>query len=204
MALKNFCPQLFAEEFAENVDVYYECPMNRFDRWLQEQSRSFSPVEEYYLNCGGATKVPVPQENFHDCIIAWSLSVGETSILQRDGVVKIMSFYYQTRVRWDSAFSELNDEWLAIESWMDDQREKVPPEVANMFSSSGDFWWYDTNAQLLRTAYGSASIALACAAVVVLVSSRSFSIMFFALFAIGFVLLSVTAMLVASGWTLGL
>lgn len=56
---------------------------------------------------------------------------------------------------------------------------------------------------MLKTAYGAAGIALAAAAVVMLFSSRSFEITLFALVTIGFILLSVTSALVASGWSLG-
>jgi len=56
---------------------------------------------------------------------------------------------------------------------------------------------------MLETAFGAAAIALGAAGLVVLLSSRSFVLTGFALFTIGYVLTSTTAMLVASGWTLG-
>mmetsp|Transcript_10608 Transcript_10608/g.24633 ORF Transcript_10608/g.24633 Transcript_10608/m.24633 type:complete len:183 (+) Transcript_10608:2208-2756(+) len=56
---------------------------------------------------------------------------------------------------------------------------------------------------MLRTAYSAAAIALGAAGIVVLLSSRSIVLTIFALFTIGYVLASTTAMLVASGWTLG-
>jgi Gpi18-like mannosyltransferase len=57
---------------------------------------------------------------------------------------------------------------------------------------------------ILSSALSSVGIALAAAFVVVLFSSRSFEITLLAIFTIGFILASVTAMLVATGWTLGL
>lgn len=62
---------------------------------------------------------------------------------------------------------------------------------------------YDTNGRMLQTAYGAAAIALGAAGIVVLLSSRSFVLTIFSIFTIGYVLTSTTAMLVASGWTLG-
>ena len=56
---------------------------------------------------------------------------------------------------------------------------------------------------MFRTAIGAAGIALGAAGLVVLLSSRSFVLTFFSLFAVGYVLTSTTAMLVASGWNLG-
>ena len=63
--------------------------------------------------------------------------------------------------------------------------------------------WYDTNGQMLSTAYGGAGIALGAAAVVVLLSSRSFLLTIYSLLTIVYILAATTAMLVASGWTLG-
>lgn len=62
----------------------------------------------------------------------------------------------------------------------------------------------DTNGSMLRTAYGAAGIALGAAAIVVLLSTRSFVISLFSILTIGFILTSVTAILVGIGWTLGL
>jgi hypothetical protein len=73
-----------------------------------------------------------------------------------------------------------------------------------VFFSSQDFWWYDTNGQILKSAYTSAAIAMGAAFVVILLASRSFEITFFAVIALVFILLSVTAILVGIGWTLGL
>ena len=80
---------------------------------------------------------------------------------------------------------------------------QAPIGTQNGYFSSEDFWWYDTNGQMLRTAFSSAGVALAGAAAVILISSRSFILTLFATITIGYVLTSVTATLVAIGWTLG-
>lgn len=54
-----------------------------------------------------------------------------------------------------------------------------------------------------RTAYGSAAIAIAAAAVVILLSSRSLVMTVFSVLAVCYVLASVTSMMVAAGWKLG-
>jgi len=130
--------------------------------------------------------------------------VRETFVLQDGGKVKIILNRFQSRVRYDSPFADLDREWNAIESWMNEQSAVAPVAVSNMYFSSDDFWWMDTNQNILNTAYGAAAIALAAAALVILFSSRSFVLTLFAVFTIGFILTSVTAMLVAAGWTLGL
>jgi hypothetical protein len=73
-----------------------------------------------------------------------------------------------------------------------------------VFFSSEDFWWYDTNAQVLKSTYSSAAIAMGGAMIVILVASRSLEITILAVVALFFILLSVTAILVGIGWTIGL
>jgi predicted RND superfamily exporter protein len=97
----------------------------------------------------------------------------------------------------------LDDEWQLIETWMKEQTHQAPSGVNRGYFSSFDFWWYDTNGQMLQTAYSAAGIALGCAAAVILFSSRSLLLTVFSTLTIGYVLTSVTATLVALGWTLG-
>lgn len=56
---------------------------------------------------------------------------------------------------------------------------------------------------MLKTAYASSGIALAAAGLAILVSSRSIVLTVFSTLTVGYVLTSVTATLVAMGWTLG-
>ena len=202
--LLDFCPAFFGTEFAEVVNDDFQCSVNKFDAWLMEQSSAVNSTEAYRSSCGGASGLPMPEDMFDDCIVAWSQLVGDSGVLQRDGVVEVIVFPYQSRVRYDSKHEVLDDEWKMIESWLDNITASAPIGVQDVFQSSEDYWWYDTNGSILVSAYGSAAIALAAAAIVMLISSRSFEITLFAIFTILFILLSVTALLVASGWTLGL
>jgi 5-methyltetrahydrofolate--homocysteine methyltransferase len=56
---------------------------------------------------------------------------------------------------------------------------------------------------MLSTAYGGAGIALATAAIVVLISTRSFLLTIYSIITIVYIIAATTAMLVATGWTLG-
>mmetsp|Transcript_26915 Transcript_26915/g.48718 ORF Transcript_26915/g.48718 Transcript_26915/m.48718 type:complete len:140 (-) Transcript_26915:666-1085(-) len=127
-------------------------------------------------NCTGATSLPVPRESFDKCIIAWSQLVEETFVLQRAGKVRILLNSFQSRVRYDSPYDKLTEEWNTIEAWMTNQSAAAPVGVKGMYFSSEDFWWNDTNSDILRAAYGAAAIALAAAALVILFSSRSSSL----------------------------
>mmetsp|Transcript_18498 Transcript_18498/g.28220 ORF Transcript_18498/g.28220 Transcript_18498/m.28220 type:complete len:371 (+) Transcript_18498:1995-3107(+) len=198
-----FCDRLFAEDFASKTFSDYECPMDKFNKWLQEQSSSTSPDMIYSDFCAGATEIPIRQEFFDRCIISWSKSVIETDVLSNDGEVKIILIRAQSRARFDSAYDLLKTEWNKFETWLKNERKTAPEGVNRMYHSSEDFWWYDTNGQMLATAYTGAAIALACAAVVVFFSSRSLIMTLFAILSIGYVLVATSACLVAIGWELG-
>jgi 5-methyltetrahydrofolate--homocysteine methyltransferase len=201
--LMNFCDRLFAEEFAGLTRENYTCPLNQFDSWLSREATSETPSSIYADNCAGVTGLPMPPKDFNPCITAWTNAFNVTSILERNGVVKIMYIEFQQRIRYDSRYDDLNDEWHIIEHWFENERASAPEEVNKVFHSSGDFAWYDTNGSMLQTAYGSAAIALAFSSLVVLISSRSVVLTLFSLVTIGYVLTATTALLVAIGWTLG-
>jgi hypothetical protein len=199
--LKDFCKNFFAEDFADPAASGYLCPINRFERWLQNQTAALAPDAAYAENCVGAAGLPMDSDAFHSCFVSWSQEVGEKSILARNGIVEIMSIPFNSRVRYDSPNSELDAEWHLIEDWMNQQ--PAPAEVSNAYFSSPDFWWYDTNTQMFRTAYGSAGIAIGASAIIILLSSRSLVMTLFSVLSIGYVLASVTSMMVSIGWTLG-
>lgn len=201
--LSGFCSSLFEEEFAEAPNEKYICSFDAFESWVEEQATSQDPDDAYTENCGGAQSIPIPPDNFHDCMIAWSQLVEDSRVLSNNGKVRIIWLQFASRVRWDSPFDDLDEEWARIENWFKRISASAPAGVNKPIYSSYDFWWYDTNGQMLSTAYGSAGIALGASAAVILFSSRSFTLTFFAVVTIGYVLTAVTATLVGFGWTLG-
>jgi hypothetical protein len=201
--LLDFCDNLFDQEFAAKIDADYYCPLQKFDMWLKEQSIETSPDAIYAEHCSGATGIPVAQDQFHPCIVSWSREVSEMSILSRNDKVEIIFFPFKSRVRFEDQYDDLDKEWRLIEKWMEKENDQAPSGVSRVYFSSVDFLWYDTNGQMLTTAFSSAGIALAAAAAVLLLSSRSFVLTIYATLTIGYVLFSVTAMLVGIGWTLG-
>lgn len=202
--LKEFCPRFFQEDFADESIADYECPINRFESWLLMQSlMSGTPDEIYLASCDGASALPMDSAAFHGCLSSWALETEEKMVLSRNGVIQVMYFPFSSRVRYDSANKDLDAEWNLIEQWMKDDQKDAPAEVSRGYFSSEDFWWYDTNSAMFQTAYGSAGIALAASAIIILLSSRSLVMTLFSVLSIGYVLASVTAMMVAIGWDLG-
>ena len=199
--LRDFCDHFFANEFAGLVDSDYVCPINRFDEWLQEQSTLTAPEAIYKDHCAGATSVPLDPSTFDACLSAWADQEEETTVLSRQGKLTSMYIKFNSRVRYDSPYEDLDDEWHTIEDYM--QSLETPPGTSNGYFTSEDFWWYDTNGQMLQTAYASSGIALGAAAAAILFSSRSIILTLFSTLTVGYVLTSVTATLVAMGWTLG-
>jgi len=203
--LLNFCEEFFNQPFASRIAQDFVCPMNELDQWLQDNANNNgnSNNDAYAESCEGATGLPLPEENFHACAAAWSIDTGSTTMLQRNGTtIEAIFFYYTGRVRVDSPYAELKDEWNLVEDYLRGT-DAPDPSVSGVFAASIDFWWFDTNGSMLRSAYQSAGIALAFSGFVVLLSSRSFILTLFALITIAYVLVSTTAMLVATGWTLG-
>jgi len=206
--LRDYCEELLEQEFASPLDINYTCPLTRFEQRLQDQSTAVDTTTSdaivYSENCNGATELPIASpSDWHTCVIAWSKEYGETSILSRSNEVTIVIVPFLSRVRYDDQYDVINKEWKMIEDWVKAKNSKAPKGVTKGLFTSFDFWWYDTNGQMLSTAYSSAGIALLCAAVVILASSKSFAMTIFCTLTIGYVLTSVTASLVAIGWTLG-
>ena len=201
--LLNFCDRFFAEDFAGYTEDGYVCGINSFDVWLKSESNSTNPSAPYIDHCEGATGLPMTVAAFNPCISAWASTASDITILVKDGVVKVIFIKFQQRIRFDSPYDQLNKEWNTIESWLTAERAAAPAGVNKMYHSSADFWWYDTNGNMLQAAYGSAAISLGFAAVLVFFASRSLLLTLFCVLTIGFILTSTTALLVASGWTLG-
>mmetsp|Transcript_7523 Transcript_7523/g.15390 ORF Transcript_7523/g.15390 Transcript_7523/m.15390 type:complete len:1133 (-) Transcript_7523:134-3532(-) len=198
--LRDFCDRFFSEDFAEVVDEGYLCPMNAFDEWLQKQSSNTTSTA-YSTHCDGATSLPMSEDKLDLCMYNWGQEVREYRVLARQDKITTMYFSFNSRVRYDSPFEDLEDEWNLLEKWMKSQ--DAPEGADHAFFTSEDFWWYDTNGAMLDTAFQSAGIAMAAAAAVILFSSRSLILTIFATVTVGYVLTSVMAMLVAVGWTLG-
>ena len=200
--MRTFCSIFFATEYAEKIDESFVCPIDTFNQWLQDQSNSTTPDLAYVESCDGATELPMSSEAFNGCLTGYAQTALNTYILEYQGQVRIIWFPYQSRVRFDSPYDDLDNEWNAIEKWMKEQN--APEGVNKMYSSSEDFWWYDTNGNMLSTAFQSAGISLATCAVVVFISMRSISLMFYSMGTVMYILVVVTAVLRAVGWTLGL
>jgi hypothetical protein len=202
--LLGFCEYFFAQDFAAPPYEGYQCPMNAFNRWLAQQSVSDSPDSVYISNCNGATSVPLAETDFHACIIAWSRLYEQTEILATDGEVRIISAKTKTNSNFDSPYDILDAEWNSFERYLSIERKNAPEGVNEMYHSSPDFWWYDTNGRMLKTAVTAGTIALGCAAIIILISCRSFVMTIFCIISIGYVLLASTACLIVLGWDLGL
>ena len=128
----------------------------------------------------------------------------ESAVLSRDGIVTVIFLPFTQRARYDDPNDVLDAGWHLTEDWFGDYQSAAPEEANKAYFSSEDYWWYDTNTAMFNTAVGSTAIALAAAAVVILVSSRSCTMTIFSVISVAYVLASVTAMMVAAGWELGL
>jgi len=201
--LVGFCDKLFAQEWARKSSNDFVCPINDFDGWLREQAVNGTDAV-YTEYCNGATGLPMPEEDFNTCLYRWGQLFENPFLLVRNGQLQISMVRFRGRVRFDSPFDKIDKEWHLIEKWMQEEQTLAPASVNKMYFTSDDFWWYDTNRSMLRTAIVAALIAVATSAAVILISSRSLVLTLFASLTVTYVLVSVTTILVGLGWTLGL
>lgn len=197
--MKGFCDRMFETSFINIPYSGYECSINKFDTWLSDQPTN--PSDIWLENCSGATSVPVPEDVFDPCIIAWSKSVTDRQVLQKDGEVKILLVETEASINFRQPIPRIKEEWNKFESFFNS--ENLPSGMEHTFHASRMWAWYDTNQQMYLTAIGAAGIAIAFSAFIVLISSRSFVLTLFAEICIVYVLAAATAMLVGLGWELG-
>lgn len=200
----NFCEKLFDSGLASPFTNEYKCTINEFGTWLRDQNVSVTKDPEYISNCNGATSLPMAEDQFDSCIIAWSELTGNKNVLSKGGKVTILRTEVKTDVKWDAPFIKMEEYWKRFENYMEAEREIAPGGVNGMFQSSSPFWWYDTNVSMLQTAIGAALIAIGFASIIALLSSRSLFLSLFAIISITYVLAATTSSLVGFGWSLGL
>jgi len=201
--LRDFCDNLFEEDFAWFPEDSFVCPMNEFDQWLKDQNSSNERDDLYNTICGSPNGIPVASDKFHACMSGWAKRTRNFDVLSRDGIVKIMRVPFRNRGIFTDPYGVLEKEWVAIEEHLTTSNEGAPEGVQQAFFVGLTFHWYDTNGSIQKTAYSSAGIALAACAGIILLSSQSVILTVFSTITILFILMSVTAMLVAFGWTLG-
>jgi hypothetical protein len=201
--LQGFCDRLFEESFASSPSTGYKCVINEFDSWLAEQSTSASPTDNYANNCAGSSALPVPEEVFDPCIIAWSKLVDNRDVLQENGVVKILIMEAESNISYRDPIPMIQIQWNYFEDFVKAYTAEAPAGVNNPMHVSQLWWWFDTNQQMFLTAIGAAGIAIGFSAIIVLIASRSLVLMLFSEVCILYVLAAATATLVAFGWELG-
>ena len=178
--------------------------MYRFDKWLKESSETNAAA--WSENCNNATLIPIADpDTFHSCMTAFAQDVQEQQILSRNGKVSIIFYEFGSRIGYTDGYTALEEEFYLIEEWMESKikQQDTPTGVSGGFFINGDYWWYDTHNEMIKTAIGSAGIALAASTLVILLSSRSISLAFFSCLSMVYVLASVVSTMVAMGWPLG-
>ena len=167
--LSNFCDSLFAGEFAIKRE---ECAMNMFENWLAVQSGA--PSTAYSEHCNGVVALLVPEDDFDPCIIAWSREAGNMSVLQEDGKVRVLMITVEMALKVSCSLGETEALWNKFEGFLNDQTPIAPEGVNKCFHTSFMWWYCDASVQMKKTALGSGVITLGFAALVVVLSSKSF------------------------------
>ena len=198
--------QLYLLEFCDKIvkpTKDYSCVLQEFDLWLQLQSQSSSPDDQYIKYCNRAAAIPV-LSGFDQCLNAFSELTNHTSVKYDGGKVKAITI----DTRFDSTpwspRSEINEDWQTMEDWSAAERFRAPEGANNFFVTSGTFWYLDTFNSVITSALKSSYIVISCAALVILLSSRSVTLSLLSGISVLYVLVAATATLAGMGWRLGL
>lgn len=202
--LASFCDRLFELPFAYKSDGY-KCSMNNFQEWLWDQSQLPQSDQdlEYKSICNGAMALPMDENHFEACMIAWSKSTSDSSILSWKGEIKIMTIHLGTKARFDMPLEETRQEWEKFEEFQEYEQKLISPPGIKFFHSASLWWWNDTYATMRSTGLSSLYIAISFSALMVLFTSKSLFLSFVSALSICFILAISTATLVFLGWELG-
>lgn len=201
--------QQYLLEFCDRIDKPtedYSCVLQEFDSWLQLQSQSGSPDDQYMVYCDGETSIPVSVDTFDQCFIAFSELTNSKAVTYDYEAKKVKTISFNTRVDsnvW-SPPAALEEDWHLTENWSIVERSKAPEGANKFFISSFSYWYLDTFNNVVVGAFGSSLIVISGAALVILSTSRSLTLAFFSGISILYVLVAATASLAAMGWSLGL
>ena len=201
--------QIYLLEFCDKLPKPtddYSCILQEFDSWLQLQSRSGSPDDQYLNSCNGETSIPVEADTFDQCFIAFGELINSTAVTYDYETNRVKAVIINSRVdstMWSSP-SDIDEDWRITEGWSTVERSRAPEGANNFFIHSFSFWYLDTLNNLTASALESAFVVLGCAALVILLSCRSIELLLFSCISILYVLVAATASLAGMGWSLGI
>ena len=149
--LLSFCDRLFELPFVYKSSEDFKCSINAFDSWLSEQSLlpTGSQDIDYITSCDNATSLPMQEDSFHQCFIAWSKGTSDSSVLSWNGKVRTIIINLGTRVKFDTPLGETRSEWEKFEDFQNHELTLRSPTDLNFFHTSAIWWWNDTFQMML-------------------------------------------------------
>lgn len=213
-------------------DYRHGCVMEQFDMWLQDESTSLAPTEGFVEECLSSPSVPVPAAIFDQCFFAF-VSAGSTKkhrgerrYLFREGKLKVLTIEFSTNSTVLSSSKDVSAEYARIADWSRMEQAQAPrPEASNFFVSSMVMWcvfcfaqvlcsgpraqfylsrYHETLSTVTSSIFVSAGIALLVASTVILLATKSLTIMLTSIIATCYILLATISSVVMMGWTKGL
>eukprot|EP00984_Skeletonema_dohrnii_P009656 scaffold3698_cov107-Skeletonema_dohrnii-CCMP3373.AAC.2 len=184
--------QLYLLEFCDKIDKPtqdYRCP-----------------DDQYTINCDSESSVPTEPDTFDQCFIAFSELTNSSAVTFDYETSKVKTITIDTRVDstlW-SPTAEIDKDWRRTEEWSIAERSRAPEGANNFFITSMSFWYLDSFNNIVTSALEAIYIVVSCAALVILLSSRSLTLSLFSGISILYVLAAATASLAGLGWSLGI
>ena len=112
--------QIYLLEFCDRLPKPtedYSCVFQEFDSWLQLQSRSNSPDDQYLNSCNGETSIPVEADTFDQCFFAFSELTNSAAVTYDYETNKVKAITINSHVdstMWSSP-SEIDEDWRLTE-----------------------------------------------------------------------------------------
>jgi len=93
------CDTIFNDNLVRVPEEDYSCVMTQLNSWLNEQSQlTNQTLEEYSLNCKSSKSIPMSEEAFESCLIAYTRLTNNTDVLYEQDTVKVITIQGMIKV----------------------------------------------------------------------------------------------------------
>lgn len=94
--LLEMCDTIFNDKLVRVPEEDYSCVVQQLNSWLKEQSQltnqtSNQTFEEYSLNCQSSKSIPMSEDAFESCLIAYTKLTNNTDVLYEQDTVKVIT-----------------------------------------------------------------------------------------------------------------
>ncbi len=224
-----FCHNLKNASIADHTSMTYkQCSLDLFNSLvtkscedLKNEIKNTAPTDfdfdsGYLDGCCGHSSTPIPADDFKKCYLAFTPVISsQYDIYSLLGVayfdlntkaMKAYRFAFTGTQSWSANYDVMDPLYKDLQDWMDHQMSSAPSSLKQGWLAAyyDEFELYDLQRALAFGTYTAIGVSMACAFVVMLITSLNVLITIYAIFTI-FLTISVTSgVLVLLGWELNI